>query len=94
MIQAIIFDLDDTLVQSEKMKARSYAIAVQGLRGLSEPDSGAIEAYRAIVGASKGRGVPPYHGAAIPGAGSETAHDKVRRLGALGGAERHASCHL
>ena len=53
MIQAIIFDLDGTLVQSEKLKARSYAIAVQRLRGLSEPDPGAIEAYRDIVGASR-----------------------------------------
>ena len=53
MISAIIFDLDGTLVQSEKLKARSYAIAVQRLRGLSEPDPAAIEAYREIVGATR-----------------------------------------
>ncbi len=53
MIRAIMFDLDGTLVQSEKMKALSYAIAVQRLRGLPEPDSRAIEAYREIVGASR-----------------------------------------
>ncbi len=53
MIKAIVFDLDGTLVQSEKLKARSYAIAVQQLRGLPEPAAEAIEAYRDIVGASR-----------------------------------------
>ena len=53
MIQAIIFDLDGTLVQSEKLKALSYAIAVQQIRGLSEPEPDAIEAYREIVGAAR-----------------------------------------
>ena len=37
MIHAIMFDLDGTLVQSEKLKALSYAKAVQSLRGLPEP---------------------------------------------------------
>ncbi|MCH8087935.1 MAG: HAD family phosphatase [Chloroflexi bacterium] len=53
MIRAIIFDLDGTLVQSEKLKALSYAIAVQKLRNLPEPDSRAIEAYREVVGSSR-----------------------------------------
>jgi len=53
VITAIIFDLDGTLVQSEKLKALSYAIAVQNLRGLSEPEPRAIEAYREIVGAAR-----------------------------------------
>ena len=53
MIRAIMFDLDGTLVQSEKLKAASYAIAAQRLRGLPEPDDRAIEAYREIVGASR-----------------------------------------
>lgn len=53
MIRAMIFDLDGVLVQSERLKALSYAIAVQRLRGLSEPDSRAIEAYREIVGAAR-----------------------------------------
>jgi len=39
MIRAIMFDLDGTLVQSEKLKAEAYAIAVQRLRELKEPDS-------------------------------------------------------
>ena len=53
MINAIIFDLDGTLVQSEKLKALSYAMAVQRLRRLPEPDNRAIEAYREIVGAAR-----------------------------------------
>ena len=53
MIRAVMFDLDGTLIQSEKLKAQSYAIAVQRLRGLSEPDERAVEAYQEIVGASR-----------------------------------------
>ena len=53
MIRAIIFDLDGTLVQSEKLKAQAYAVAAQRLRGLSEPDLRAVEAYREIVGAAR-----------------------------------------
>ncbi len=53
VIRAIMFDLDGTLVQSEKLKAKSYAIAVQRLRGLAQPDERAIEAYREIVGAAR-----------------------------------------
>ena len=39
MIKAIMFDLDGTLVQSEKLKAQSYAIAVERLRRLPGPNS-------------------------------------------------------
>ncbi len=53
MIRAMAFDLDGTLVQTEKLKVLSYAIAVQQLRGLPEPDARAIEAYREIVGAAR-----------------------------------------
>ena len=53
VINAIMFDLDGTLVQSEKLKAVSYAIAAQRIRGLPEPDDRAVEAYREIVGASR-----------------------------------------
>ena len=53
MIRAMMFDLDGTLVQTEKLKALSYAMAVQRLRGLSEPDPRAIEAYREVVGSSR-----------------------------------------
>ena len=53
MINAIIFDLDGTLVQSEKLKAQSYAIAVQRMRDLPEPEPLAIDAYREIVGSAR-----------------------------------------
>jgi beta-phosphoglucomutase-like phosphatase (HAD superfamily) len=53
MIRAFLFDLDGTLVQTEKMKALSYAQAVQRLRGLPQPDERAVTAYREIVGASR-----------------------------------------
>ena len=53
MISAIMFDLDGTLVKSEDLKALSYAIVVQRLRGLPEPAPRAIEAYRGIVGSAR-----------------------------------------
>ena len=53
MIKAMLFDLDGTLVQSEKLKAFTYATAVQQLHGLPEPDHRAIEAYREVVGAAR-----------------------------------------
>lgn len=53
MLRAVIFDLDGTLVQTEKLKALSYAIAVQKLLDLPEPDPRAIEAYREVVGATR-----------------------------------------
>jgi len=53
VISAIMFDLDGTLIQSERLKSLSYAIAVQRLRGLAQPDDRAIEAYREIVGAAR-----------------------------------------
>ena len=53
LIRAIIFDLDGTLVKSENLKALSYAIAIQQLRGLPDPEHKAIEAYREIVGAPR-----------------------------------------
>ncbi len=53
MIQAVLFDLDGTLVQSEKLKANSYARAVQQIRHLPDPDPRAIEAYKEIVGSSR-----------------------------------------
>ncbi len=46
-----MFDLDGTLVQTEKLRAQACSIAVQHLRSLPEPDLRAIEAYRETVGA-------------------------------------------
>lgn len=53
MIRAVIFDLDGTLVQTEKLKALSYARAVQQLLELPEPEPRAVEAYREVVGATR-----------------------------------------
>ena len=40
MIRAIMFDLDGTLVQSEKLKAQSYAIAAQRILAFPNPIPG------------------------------------------------------
>jgi beta-phosphoglucomutase len=53
MIRAVVFDVDGTLVQTEHLKAQSYAIAVQRLLGQARPDHRAIEAYGDIVGAAR-----------------------------------------
>ncbi len=53
MIRAFIFDLDGTLVQTEKLKALSYTMAVQRVLGLSQPDQRAAEAYREIIGVAR-----------------------------------------
>ena len=53
MIRAVIFDLDGVLVQTEKLKARAYGLAVQKIRNLPEPDLSAGEAYREVVGSSR-----------------------------------------
>ncbi|MFC1942685.1 HAD family hydrolase [Chloroflexota bacterium] len=53
MIRALIFDLDGVLVQTEKLKAQAYALAVQQIRNLPEPDTRASEAYREVVGAPR-----------------------------------------
>jgi beta-phosphoglucomutase len=53
MIRALIFDLDGVLVQTEKLKARAYALAVQQIRDLPEPYTEAGEAYREVVGAQR-----------------------------------------
>ena len=54
MIRAIIFDLDGVLVQTEKLKARAYALAVQQIRNLPEPDARAGEAYREAAAQESG----------------------------------------
>ncbi len=53
MIKAVIFDLDGTLVQTEKLKAKSYARAAAELcpRGVIEED--VIEAFKEVVGRSR-----------------------------------------
>ena len=50
MIEAVIFDLDGTLVQTEKLKALSYARAVTDLCPHDAEEEQVIEAFREVVG--------------------------------------------
>ena len=92
MITAIMFDLDGTLIQSEKLKAFSYASAVQQLRQLSEPDPRAIKAYRGIVGSA--RDVASRHIVDSLGGRLAPPHCPVSRIRALGRANRHSDKDL
>jgi hypothetical protein len=49
----MIFDLDGTLVQTEKLKALSYAQAVVELCPLHVDSNQVIEAFREVVGRSR-----------------------------------------
>ncbi len=51
-VRAFIFDLDGTLVETERLKARSYAEVVGSLTGANTPDPRAIELYERIVGST------------------------------------------
>ncbi len=53
MIRAFLFDLDGTLVQTEKMKAQAYAIAVQRLKGLAQPYQRATKVYQETIGVTQ-----------------------------------------
>jgi HAD superfamily hydrolase (TIGR01509 family) len=53
MIRAMIFDLDGTLVQTEKLKALSYAKAVVELCPQEIQEVEAIEAFKEVVGLSR-----------------------------------------
>jgi HAD superfamily hydrolase (TIGR01549 family) len=53
MIRAMIFDLDGTLVQTEKLKALSYAKAVVELCPQDIQDAEVIEAFKEVVGLSR-----------------------------------------
>ena len=53
MIQTMIFDLDGTLVQTEKLKALSYAQAVIELCPHEVSESEVIEAFKQMVGRSR-----------------------------------------
>ncbi len=53
MIQAMIFDLDGTLVQTEKLKALSYARAAVALCPYKLDVNEVIEAFRDVVGRSR-----------------------------------------
>ena len=53
MIEAVIFDLDGTLVQTEQLKARSYARAAIELCPGDIEEEAVIEAYKEVVGRSR-----------------------------------------
>jgi len=53
MVQALIFDLDGTLVQTEILKAISYAKAAIELGDKSFTENDVIEAFKAVVGLSR-----------------------------------------
>ena len=53
MIQAMIFDLDGTLVQTERLKALSYAMAVQELCAGVIDEADILEAFKDFVGLSR-----------------------------------------
>lgn len=53
MIQAWIFDLDGTLVQTERLKAQSYAKAVAELCPREVSEEQVIEAFKQVVGKSR-----------------------------------------
>ncbi len=50
MIRAMIFDLDGTLVQTERLKALSYALAAVEPRPHEITESLAIDAFGDVVG--------------------------------------------
>ena len=53
MIQAVIFDLDGTLVQTERLKALSYARAAVELCPYTLQEGEVVEAFKAVVGRSR-----------------------------------------
>jgi len=53
MIRAMIFDLDGTLVQTERLKAYSYAKAIQELSPAPVDEDVIIEAFKEVVGLSR-----------------------------------------
>lgn len=53
MIRAMIFDLDGTLVQTERLKAISYAQAARELRPDAVTEDAVIAAFKDVVGLSR-----------------------------------------
>ncbi|MFQ6029402.1 MAG: HAD family hydrolase [Dehalococcoidia bacterium] len=53
MIRAMLFDLDGTLVLSEHLKARSYAIAIRELGRVGTTDEDVLEVYKEQVGQTR-----------------------------------------
>lgn len=53
MIEAMIFDLDGTLVQTERLKALSYAKAAIELCPICVTEEEVVEGFREVVGRSR-----------------------------------------
>lgn len=53
MISAVIFDLDGTLIQTEALKAQSYARAVAELRPGAVDEAEVVRAYDALIGRAR-----------------------------------------
>ncbi len=53
MIRAVIFDLNDTLVQTERLKAISYARAAVELCPHALQESQVVEMFKGVVGRSR-----------------------------------------
>lgn len=53
MIQAVIFDLDGTLVQTERLKARAYYRAINELLGYPVSEDRVVELYKQVVGQTR-----------------------------------------
>jgi beta-phosphoglucomutase len=53
MIKAVIFDLDGTLVDTERLKGLSYGRAANELRPAAVTDEQAIEAFKEVLGRSR-----------------------------------------
>ncbi|HEX9326086.1 MAG TPA: hypothetical protein VF915_06185 [Reyranella sp.] len=53
MIEAMIFDLDGTLVETEQLKALSYARAAVALSPATVAEAAMLEAFRDLVGLSR-----------------------------------------
>lgn len=51
-VKAFIFDLDGTLLETEQLKAETYADVIGELLGKAAPEQGAIDLYREIVGST------------------------------------------
>jgi beta-phosphoglucomutase-like phosphatase (HAD superfamily) len=53
MVQALIFDIDGTLVQTERLKAHSYACAAVELCPRTITEAEVIEAFKEVVGLTR-----------------------------------------